>query len=298
MTSAGGEPAGRTDALGVVGGELVGRTDALGVVGGVLAAGSGCVVVEGPAGIGKSRLLEEAAARARVRGTAVVLGRATELDRVAPLSTLLRPLASDGGPLPSGGGPLGPGFGGDGFRVIERVGEAVERFTRSRPLAIVLDDVQWADELTCLALRQLVPGLAGSPVVWLLGRRPLPQQEAVDRLIEEGARRLPLPPLGPEEAAELSARLLGAAPGPSVLELVRGSGGNPFLLEEVLTGLRAEGRISVRDGVAEVAAGGADPVMGPAGGRASAAAPAAAAGRRRPRTARRRSRPPGRTRRR
>ncbi|MFI6737462.1 ATP-binding protein [Nonomuraea sp. NPDC050451] len=235
--------------------ELVGRKDALGVVGGVLAAGSGCVVVEGPAGIGKSRLLEEAARRARARGTAVALGRATELDRVAPLSTLLRPLASDGG-------PLGTGFGGGGFRLIERVGEAVERFTRSRPLAIVLDDVQWADELTCLALRQLVPGLAGSPVVWLLGRRPLPEQEAVDRLIEEGATRMPLPPLGPEEAAELSARLIGAEPGPSVLELVRGSGGNPFLLEEVLTGLRAEGRISVRGGVAEVVAGGADPVMG------------------------------------
>ncbi|MFI7226632.1 ATP-binding protein [Nonomuraea angiospora] len=245
MTSAGGEP--------------VGRTDALEIVGGVLAAGSGCVVVEGPAGIGKSRLLEEAAGRARARGTAVALGRATELDRVAPLSTLLRPLASDGG-------PLGTGFGGGGFRSIERVGEAVERFTRSRPLAIVLDDVQWADELTCLALRQLVPGLAGSPVVWLLGRRPLPRQEAVDRLIEEGARRVVLPPLGPEEAAELGARLLGAPPGPSVLELVRGSGGNPFLLEEVLTGLRAEGRISVRGGVAEVVAGGASQVAGAASG--------------------------------
>ncbi|MEV6031001.1 AAA family ATPase [Nonomuraea sp. NPDC052116] len=271
LEAVGEEPVDRADALEAVGGEPVGRTDALGIVGRVLAAGSGCVVVEGPAGIGKSRLLEEAAARARVRGTAVVLGRATELDRVAPLSTLLRPLASDGGPLTAGGGPLDTGFGGDGFRVIERVGEAVERFTRSRPLAIVLDDVQWADELTCLALRQLVPGLAGSPVVWLLGRRPLPQQEAVDRLIEEGARRVPLPPLGPEEAAELSARLLGAAPGPSVLELVRSSGGNPFLLEEVLTGLRAEGRISVRDGVAEVVAGGANPVIGPAGGRASGA---------------------------
>ncbi|MEV4573436.1 AAA family ATPase [Nonomuraea jabiensis] len=255
------------------GGELVGRTDALEVVGGVLAAGSGCVVVEGPAGIGKSRLLEEAAARARARGTAVVLGRATELDRVAPLSTLLRPLTSGDGPLGGGFGDAafggagsgGAGFGGGGFRVIERVGEAVERFTRSGPLAIVLDDVQWADELTCLALRQLVPGLAGSPVVWLLGRRPLPEQEAIDRLIEEGARRVPLSPLGPEEAAELGARLLGAAPGPSVLELVRGSGGNPFLLEEVLTGLRAEGRIAVRGGVAEVVASGAKPAVGVAG---------------------------------
>ncbi|MBB5780917.1 helix-turn-helix transcriptional regulator [Nonomuraea jabiensis] len=273
LAGVGGDLAGRPDALAGVGRELVGRADAFGVVGGVLAAGSGCVVVEGPAGIGKSRLLEEAAARARARGTAVVLGRATELDRVAPLSTLLRALTSGDGPLGAGFGDAGfgdaglgdAGLGGGGFRVIERVGEAVERFTRSRPLAIVLDDVQWADELTCLALRQLVPGLAGSPVVWLLGRRPLPEQEAIDRLIEEGARRVPLSPLGPEEAAELGARLLGAAPGPSVLELVRGSGGNPFLLEEVLTGLRAEGRISVRGGVAEVVAGGVKPAVGVAG---------------------------------
>ncbi|MFI7640065.1 AAA family ATPase [Nonomuraea sp. NPDC049400] len=252
---------------------LVGRTDALGALDEVLLAGSGCVVVEGPAGIGKSRLLEEAAGRARARGTAVARGRATELDRVAPLSTLLRPLTVPleypGTPAPSrpspgrDGGSTAAGFGvvlgggggrpvGDGFRMIERIGEAIERFTRSRALAIVLDDVQWADELTCLALRQLVSGLAGSPVVWLLGRRPLPEQEAVDRLIAEGASRLSLPPLTPGEAAELSGRLLGASPGPSVLELARAGGGNPFLLEEVLTGLRGEGRVVVADGVAEV----------------------------------------------
>ncbi|MEV0236708.1 AAA family ATPase [Nonomuraea sp. NPDC050786] len=275
---------------------LVGRTDALRVVEEVLEAAAGCVVVEGPAGIGKSRLLEEAAGRARARGTAVAWGRATELDRVAPLSTLLRPLTAPLGhagggespvqgdlpqvqpvgggqpvgdgdeprELPGGGPPVGdgdrlrvlPGGGGrpmgDGLLMIERIGEAIERFTRSRALAIVLDDVQWADELTCLALRQLVSGLAGSPVVWLLGRRPLPEQEAVERLIAEGALRVALPPLTPEEAAELCGRLLGADPGPSVLELARAGGGNPFLLEEVLTGLRDEGRIVVARGVAAV----------------------------------------------
>ncbi|MFC7108418.1 LuxR C-terminal-related transcriptional regulator [Nonomuraea rubra] len=167
----------------------------------------------------------------------MALGRATELDRVAPLSTLSRALGDSGASLEYGA-----------FLAIERAGEAIERFSRVRPVAIVLDDVQWADELTCLALRQLVPGLAGSPVVWLLARRPLPEQEAVDRLIAEGARRVPLPPLSPEEAAELCRRLLGAAPGASVLELARAAGGNPFLLEEVLNALREEGRIAVSDG--------------------------------------------------
>ncbi|MGW3341876.1 helix-turn-helix transcriptional regulator [Nonomuraea rubra] len=216
---------------------LVGREDALAAVSEVVLGGAGCVVVEGPAGIGKSRLLEEAAAVGRAGGLAVVLGRATELDRVAPLSTLSRALGDSG---------ASPEYGA--FLAIERAGEAIERFSRVRPVAIVLDDVQWADELTCLALRQLVPGLAGSPVVWLLARRPLPEQEAVDRLIAEGARRVPLPPLSPEEAAELCRRLLGAAPGASVLELARAAGGNPFLLEEVLNALREEGRIAVSDG--------------------------------------------------
>ncbi|MEV0166106.1 helix-turn-helix transcriptional regulator [Nonomuraea fuscirosea] len=294
---------------------FVGRRDALRAVGAVLAAGAGCVVVEGPSGIGKSRLVAEAvrtaaapaaapgaagrdgetagrdsgtagphngtarqnggtaergggkagrgggtagphgvtdSARGPDGGAVVARGRATEVDRVAPLSTLTRAL-----------GPLGltgsfAAGSGAGFEAVQRLGEALDRFTRARPLVIVLDDVQWADELTCLALRQLVPGLAGSPVVWLLARRPLPEQEAVERLIAEGAVRVPLPPLGPAESAELCGRVLGAEPGASVLELARAAGGNPFLLEEVLRGLLAESRISVRDDVASVvpAAGG------------------------------------------
>ncbi|MFC4007151.1 ATP-binding protein [Nonomuraea purpurea] len=227
---------------------LVGRKEALGAVEGVLAAGAGCVVVEGPAGIGKSRLLEAAVALGRSRGMSVGAGRATELDRVAPLSTLTRSL----GMLREHGSP-GALEGTDGLRRIERIGDAVERLARHRPLAIVLDDVQWADELTCLALRHLIPSLAASPVIWLLGRRPLPEQEAVEQLIAEGARRVVLPPLTLDECAELSGQILGAEPDASVTELARASGGNPFLLEEVLTGLRDEGRVSVTDGVAAIA---------------------------------------------
>ncbi|MGP3959594.1 ATP-binding protein [Nonomuraea sp. 3N208] len=209
--------------------------------------------MEGPAGIGKSRLLEEAVGRGRSRGATVAFGRATELDRVAPLSTLLRPLTPVLTPpdLPSGGWATG-----GGFRLVERLGEAIERFSRERRLMIVLDDVQWADELSCLALRQLVPGPAASPVVWLLGRRSFPEQEAVERLIAEGdAERLPLPPLTAAEAADLCGRILGAEPGPPVLEWARAAGGNPFLLEEVLTGLRDQGRIEVVSGAATIKSG-------------------------------------------
>jgi hypothetical protein len=52
----------------------------------------GCVIVDGVAGIGKSHLPAAAMALGRSRGLAIGAGRATELDRVAPLSTLLTAL--------------------------------------------------------------------------------------------------------------------------------------------------------------------------------------------------------------
>src|SRR5215469_1885491 len=51
-----------------------------------------CLVVEGPVGIGKSLLLQEASVRAASRGLVVTSGRATPFDRAVPLRTLLNPL--------------------------------------------------------------------------------------------------------------------------------------------------------------------------------------------------------------
>lgn len=70
---------------------LVGRADAEDLLWTVLAAvadrSGDCVVVEGPAGIGKSRMLAEVAARAEGLGIAVAAGCASEVDRIAPFST-------------------------------------------------------------------------------------------------------------------------------------------------------------------------------------------------------------------
>jgi len=157
----------------------------------------GCLQLEGPAGIGKSRLLAAAVELAARKGMAVVAGRATELDRVAPLSALLVALCRSDPPVLDGAGVSALG-GPEGSRLllIDRVGDAIKHYAGTRPLLVVLDDEHWADEFTALALRMLIPVLRSAPVLWLLARRPLPArspvQHTLEWLVEHGARRLPL----------------------------------------------------------------------------------------------------------
>jgi ATP/maltotriose-dependent transcriptional regulator MalT len=208
--------------------------------------------MNGPAGIGKSRLLEATAAEAADLGVAVAHGRATELDRLAPLATLTSALQRSR----PGGLRLGTvAQPGDGrLWLIDQLGEAIENQVRHQALLIALDDAHWADEFSALALRALVPALSSSPVLWLLARRPVPAgsptQHAVDSLAAEGATQLRLGPLAEEAVARLCAHLLGARPDATVLALASRSGGNPFLLEHLLTALRDAGQVLITDGVA------------------------------------------------
>src|SRR5437879_6518316 len=59
----------------------------------------GVVVVEGPAGIGKSRLLAEAANMAHEAGILVAAGRADEIEALVPLAPLLSALAAGPSPI-------------------------------------------------------------------------------------------------------------------------------------------------------------------------------------------------------
>ncbi|MFJ8208381.1 helix-turn-helix transcriptional regulator [Streptomyces sp. NPDC096033] len=203
----------------------------------------GCVVIEGYAGLGKSRLLAESERRAARHGVAVARGQATELDHVVPMASLLGALST--GPAPvldraTLASLAGGGFTESGrFWLVHRIAEAIEQAARRRPLAVVLDDMHWADELTAQALRILLPTLHASEVLWLLALRPAPEPSPVhdltDRLVADGAERLRLAPLSGAEVAELCARTLGSTPSARLLAHAERSDGNPFLLVELLS---------------------------------------------------------------
>jgi DNA-binding CsgD family transcriptional regulator len=222
-----------------------GRDDECAVLARLIASAEGgaggVVIVEGAAGIGKSRLLAEAARMAVARGIQVAAGGSEELDQVTPWAPLLRALSATSPALVSEA-DLAPGraLADQRLAVIECLRAALEQATRRGPVLITLDDLQWADPATLLALGSLPAQLFTLPVAWILAQRPLPasarRQSLTERLVEGGAVRLHLRPLAPAAAAAMAADMIGARPDAAVAELVERAAGNPFYLAELVRG--------------------------------------------------------------
>jgi DNA-binding CsgD family transcriptional regulator len=197
------------------------------------------VVLEGAAGIGKSRLLAEGCAQAAARGVMVAVGGGDELDQVTPWGMLLRAFSSTAPALvDSSGLDALRGLGDRRFAVIEQLRSGLEQASGERPLVVALDDLQWGDAATLLALSSLPLQLFSYPIGWLIARRPLPTSSPLDGLIERleeaGASRLHLAPLTAQDAMDLAR---DAAPSESDRELgalIAEAEGSPFYIVELL----------------------------------------------------------------
>nr|QZD55679.1 AAA family ATPase [Glycomyces sp. TRM65418] len=207
-----------------------------------------CLVIEGPPGIGKSLMLSVAVEQAVNSGITVAAGMATAIDRAAPLTTLLTSLRSCDPPileeLASIGGP-----DTNRFLLVDQLGAVIESYAREHPLLITIDDLQWADELTVLALRVLIPQLSGSPVSWIFAKRDLPVETPGQRLVlylaEGSAGRMTLDSLSEDATAVFCRQFLGARPSDALLAMANRCGGNPFLLRQLLGSVRSDGGIRV-----------------------------------------------------
>ena len=100
--------------------------------------GGGYVAIAGPLGIGKSRLLAELAVRAERRGYAVLVGRGSEYESGVPYGVLAEATLSLPAPEPGA-------LDAERYNVHRAVRVQLERLARQRPLALLLDDLHWAD---------------------------------------------------------------------------------------------------------------------------------------------------------
>src|SRR6202012_549974 len=153
-----------------------GRADELKVIGALVTAlgqgRGGVLVIEGPPGIGKSRLLTEVMALADKAGVRTLFGEAFEYQQTVPFFALfMAPLRAD---PPVGNADALRRLGGSAdlrYWVVHDLADAIGAAAAETPLAIVLEDIHWADNGTLLALRALATARPEVAVLWVLTAR-------------------------------------------------------------------------------------------------------------------------------
>ncbi len=226
-----------------------------------LGAGRGSVVlVTGPAGSGKTTLLAEAASLAADGGILVFCGGGDPAARAVPLGAILDALVSTDDP------PVDPArlhelsqSPDQRFWLLRELQESLEKAAHRAPLLVVVDDLQWADAATASALVTLSRRLATHRISWLLalrrGELADAAQDAVDRLEAAGASEIRLGPLDETAVAQVARDMLGGEPDQALREVLSRADGQPFLLTELLRGLRTENLVTVDGSTATLAAG-------------------------------------------
>ncbi|HEY2749533.1 MAG TPA: hypothetical protein VGL86_33165, partial [Polyangia bacterium] len=136
-------------------------------------------------------------------------------------------------------------------RIQRSVVEVLDRFANIRPLFIVLDDLQWADDLTLGVLRELVNRTRPMYAVVLVTCR----SESADAALEPlrggpGMLALGLAPLDRLEVERIIAGMTAREDPPAALvqQLTAESGGNPFFVAEYLKAAVAEGLLAREHG--------------------------------------------------
>jgi DNA-binding CsgD family transcriptional regulator len=213
----------------------------------------GVLVIEGPPGIGKSRLLTEVMALAEKAGVRTVFGEAFEYQQTVPFFSLF--MATLRADPPIGDAEALRRLGGSAdlrYWVVQDLADAIHAAAAETPLAIVLEDIHWADNGTLLALRSLATARPEAPVLWVLTARTgaggPTLQETLSVLQRADAAVVRVAAMSASAVAEMVSDAVRANADESLLTLAAKAHGNPFLVRELVGGLGEEGRLNVSGG--------------------------------------------------
>jgi DNA-binding CsgD family transcriptional regulator/tetratricopeptide (TPR) repeat protein len=256
----------------------VGRDRELGQVRRWLSAAEGgrggTLILQGDAGIGKTRLVSEIVGVAEARDMVVRASEGVQFDQTRPFGAICDALRI----TPRSADPALAGLARriDGHRVwsgrledvpvevhslVEAVVGVFESLCTTAQLLMVIDNLHWADSSSLAVLRRLTRLCRQYPALVVATTRPTDRQAVLallDAVHQDGGALLELGPLDAESVLLLSGQLAGGPPGPRLADRVVQASGNPLFVVELLTTLAQQRHISITQaGQAEIEDGGA-----------------------------------------
>ncbi|MEA2516972.1 MAG: hypothetical protein QOG16_810, partial [Actinomycetota bacterium] len=213
-------------------------------------------LIEGEAGIGKTRLVTEATQQGQRLGFGAWTASFEEMERVRSFGPLLDALdcharSSDprrrdiaGMLLPD----VDPGARSDRpFQIVEALVGLMEEEALAQPRVLVLDNLHWADPMSLYSIRTAVRRLAYVPLLLIGTMRPQPRTRDLEHLLHaldhEGWQPTFLSPLGDDAVLTLAAHLLGSPPSSRLVARLSSASGNPFFIMELVDALKKDGQL-------------------------------------------------------
>ena len=233
------------------------------LIGEAAEGGARLALVEGPAGIGKSRLVSEARRLGAGAGLRVLAARGGELEREFPYGVvrqLFEPILVDpdeqerllAGAAAGARAVFEPlaadaeSAGDTSFAALHGLYWLTVNLTGDGPLLLIVDDLHWTDTPSLRFLAYLVRRLEGLPALVVGSMRPA--EPGADQALLSEIAGDPLTvavhptPLSEPAVAEVVADRLGGDGDQAFVAACHSStGGNPLLLHELLKALQAEG---------------------------------------------------------
>lgn len=234
------------------------------------------LALEGPAGIGKTALLRELEERAAARGVETLRARASQLDQgfsfgvarqllerrvesasAAERRAVLRGAAADAMRVLGAVGDDAALAGDGAMRSMHGLYWLAANLAGRGPLVLSVDDAHWADRASLRWLLYTTSRLAELPLAIVVGTRreePGAEQDLLDELLGDDSTTV-------ASLGTLSAGAVGAVVDASLARSLepefaaachRSTGGNPFLLHELLRELSAEGASPTAARAAEI----------------------------------------------
>jgi DNA-binding SARP family transcriptional activator len=208
----------------------------------VLEGQGAALLVQGPAGIGKSALLGEVFAAQPTSRYRFGWAAADEVGSQSALSLVATCLAN------AGHSPVSLATA-TGDAAVRAAVSSIREMCAQGPVVLLTDDLQWADDASLQVWRHLIRVAEELPLLLVGACRPLPAPAELARvrldLAVRGEEVIAIEPLPDEDVHTIVEQMLGAPPGRELREFVAGAAGNPFYAKEMVEKLVDDGRVVV-----------------------------------------------------